>query len=337
MVHGYRSSFIVRSPPSRLGRNDARDSRWSIGSIQSLDHEDCHLERERNPGPPRAIRGVGTEARPDMICLQEIKAKLDQIPESASIEGYTCYWHGAGGYSGVAMHVRSDSPRASRFTHPDFDHETRIVEAQIEDTVFTSVYVPNGGKDFEAKIAFLQLADRVRPRAPRARARAGPLRGHEHRPERHGRASRKSASHRRSASFRKSGRSSSAFSSVGGLVDVGRMLYPEDDDYFSWWAPWRNLRQRNIGWRLDYVLASESLAERARLCPSFREVGTATTPRSWPRSVTIRPPGQPVSQSHRLRDSEEPLDWRLTPKASHAVIVLPVRSIETSRDCETWV
>ena len=45
-----------------------------------------------------------------------------------------------------------------------------------------------------------------------------------------------------------------------GLVDVGRALDPDNDGLFTWWAPWRNMRQRNIGWRLDYVLASESLA-----------------------------------------------------------------------------
>ena len=39
-----------------------------------------------------------------------------------------------------------------------------------------------------------------------------------------------------------------------GLVDVGRALDPDNDGLFTWWAPWRNLRQRNIGWRLDYVL-----------------------------------------------------------------------------------
>jgi exodeoxyribonuclease-3 len=60
-----------------------------------------------------------------------------------------------------------------------------------------------------------------------------------------------------------------------GLSDVGRRLNPGDDGYFTWWAPWRNMRQRNIGWRLDYVLASESLAERAVSCPSFREIGTS--------------------------------------------------------------
>src|SRR5688500_9059167 len=93
--------------------------------------------------------------QPDVICLQEIKAKLDQIPQTCSVEGYTCYWHGAGGYSGVALHVRRELAENVDYIHPAFDLETRIVQAQIEDTVFTSVYVPNGGKDFEGKIAFI--------------------------------------------------------------------------------------------------------------------------------------------------------------------------------------
>jgi len=60
-----------------------------------------------------------------------------------------------------------------------------------------------------------------------------------------------------------------------GLVDVGRALDPDNEGLFTWWAPWRNLRQRNIGWRLDYVLASESLAARATACPVLKDVGTS--------------------------------------------------------------
>ena len=44
---------------------------------------------------------------------------------------------------------------------------------------------------------------------------------------------------------------------------------------YSWWAPWRNMRARNIGWRLDYVLASDGLAARGSGCPALREVGTS--------------------------------------------------------------
>ena len=53
------------------------------------------------------------------------------------------------------------------------------------------------------------------------------------------------------------------------------VLDPENDGMFTWWAPWRNMKQRNIGWRLDYVLASEEIARRATSCPSYREVGTS--------------------------------------------------------------
>jgi exodeoxyribonuclease-3 len=44
---------------------------------------------------------------------------------------------------------------------------------------------------------------------------------------------------------------------------------------FTWWAPWRNLRERNIGWRLDYVLASESLYGRGTSCRIQRDFGTS--------------------------------------------------------------
>ena len=60
-----------------------------------------------------------------------------------------------------------------------------------------------------------------------------------------------------------------------GMVDLGRALDPENHGLFTWWAPWRNMRQRNIGWRLDYVFASAQLAERATSCPVQKDVGTS--------------------------------------------------------------
>jgi exodeoxyribonuclease-3 len=58
-------------------------------------------------------------------------------------------------------------------------------------------------------------------------------------------------------------------------VDVGRALDPDNDRLFTWWAPWRNLRQRNIGWRIDYVLASRAVASRATACRVLADVGTS--------------------------------------------------------------
>ena len=62
---------------------------------------------------------------------------------------------------------------------------------------------------------------------------------------------------------------------ASGLVDVGRALDPDNNELFTWWPPWRNLRQRNIGWRIDYLLASQPLAARASSSVSRRDFGTS--------------------------------------------------------------
>ncbi len=60
-----------------------------------------------------------------------------------------------------------------------------------------------------------------------------------------------------------------------GLVDVGRALHPDNERALHLVAAWRNMRQRNIGWRIDYILASEALARRATECVVRADVGTS--------------------------------------------------------------
>jgi exodeoxyribonuclease-3 len=60
-----------------------------------------------------------------------------------------------------------------------------------------------------------------------------------------------------------------------GLTDVGRAVDPDNDGLFTWWAPWRDMRKRNIGWRLDYLLASPGLADKVQSCVVQPEVGTS--------------------------------------------------------------
>jgi exodeoxyribonuclease III len=198
--------------------------------------------------------------RPDVVCLQEIKATIDQLPVwLCEIEGYWCYWHGAKGYSGVGLHVsKALAPDRPAFEHPSFDYENRIAVVRLpaRDRC-ASVYVPNGGKDFPAKMRFLAALDQY---AADLRSEPLPLvvcgdlnvartemdvHPKERKPRAIGQLPEERAQLERIIGH--------------GLVDVGRALEPDNDQLFTWWAPWRNLRQRNIGWRLDYVLASESL------------------------------------------------------------------------------
>ena len=94
--------------------------------------------------------------RPDVVCLQELKAEPNQIPESCKLADYHAYWHGMRAYSGVSLHIRKDLfDGAPQFSHPDFDMEARIVQVAFGNLVIASVYVPNGGKDYPAKLGFL--------------------------------------------------------------------------------------------------------------------------------------------------------------------------------------
>jgi exodeoxyribonuclease-3 len=213
--------------------------------------------------------------QPDVICLQELKASPAQIPATiCDLEGYKCYWHGAAAYSGVGLHIRLASAQgAPEFSHPHFDTETRIVQARVGDTIFASVYVPNGGKDYDAKIGFLNslidYAGEVQKDGTKL-VLCGDMNIARTDLDVHPKERKQNIIGQRPEE-----RDLLEKLLAQGLVDVGRMLYPNADDYFTWWAPWRNLRQRNIGWRLDYVLASQSLASRATECPSHREIGTS--------------------------------------------------------------
>lgn len=213
--------------------------------------------------------------QPDVVCLQEIKASLDQIPVwLCELEGYWCYWHGAKGYSGVALHVRRAlSPDRPAFAHPDFDYESRIVTAEVAGVTFASIYVPNGGKDFPAKMGFLAALERY-VASLNADGRRAVLCGDlniartdmdvhpkERKPRAIGQLPEERALLERIIGH--------------GLVDTGRALEPENDQLFTWWPPWRQMRERNIGWRLDYVLASSPIFDRVGSCSVQREFGTS--------------------------------------------------------------
>ena len=217
--------------------------------------------------------------RPDIVCLQEIKATSDQIPTAlCEMEGYWCYWHGGKGYSGVALHVsKAFAPERPTFAHPSFDYESRIATVEVAtaagDLTVASVYVPNGGKDFRAKMQFLEAMDAYAASfqaAGRQLALMGDMNVARTERDVHPKERKPRAigqlPEERAIIERLIGR---------GLVDVGRALDPDNDELFTWWAPWRNMRQRNIGWRLDHVFASEALASRATACPVQKDIGTS--------------------------------------------------------------
>jgi exodeoxyribonuclease-3 len=213
--------------------------------------------------------------KPDVLCLQEVKASVEQLPMwLCDIEGYWCYWHGGKGYSGVGLHVRKDTvPERPAFQHPSFDYEHRVVTARLPELTVVSIYVPNGGKDFDAKLRFLESLAEF---SAEHEATGQPLvlcgdmnvaltdmdvHPKERKPGIIGQRPDERALMTRIIEH--------------GLVDVHRKVEPDNAELFTWWAPWRNMRQRNIGWRLDLILASRVIADRTVSCVVQREFGTS--------------------------------------------------------------
>ncbi len=211
--------------------------------------------------------------KPDVLCLQEIKATHAQIPEPlTTLHEYWSYWHGGPkGYSGVSLHfLRSRFTEPPAFTHPVFDDEYRIVDALIGDTRFASVYVPNGGKGFDAKIEFLRELARWTGEKRAAGERLivcgdlnvaltdADVHPSQIKPGGIGQRSDERALLREAIDH--------------GLVDLVRTTHRGDIPVFTWWPPWRDSREKNIGWRIDFVLVAEELAARVKSCEVRKEV-----------------------------------------------------------------
>ncbi len=213
--------------------------------------------------------------QPDIACLQELKATPDQLSETLTmLPEYWSYWHGGPkGYSGVSLHVRRSAfPERPEFTHPPFDVECRVVQAKLSDgLVVASIYVPNGGKDFAAKLQFLEAMDAY---VAGARAAGGSLvlcgDMNVARTDKD-----VTVKERNPATIGQRPDERALFERIleTGLVDVARALDPDTETMFTWWPPWRGMRQKNRGWRIDYLLASDAM--KASECRVLADVGTS--------------------------------------------------------------
>jgi exodeoxyribonuclease-3 len=214
---------------------------------------------------------------PDVVCVQELKATPDQLGETLTmLPEYWNYWHGGPkGYSGVSLHVRKAAfAGRPEFGHPDFDVECRVVQAKLEgELVVASVYVPNGGKDYAAKLKFLEAMQGYVDAAHAAGRRlvlCGDMNVARTDADVHPKERKPGAIGQRDDERQLFERILAC-----GLVDVARALDPSSDRLFTWWPPWRGLRQKNQGWRIDYILASENRGLTPVECGVLGDVGTS--------------------------------------------------------------
>jgi exodeoxyribonuclease-3 len=217
-------------------------------------------------------------AKPDILCLQEIKAKPEQI--DVFIDGYDAFWYPAEkpGYSGTAV-ISNKAPKQVVYGFPkdiikeykvpgdiygDPNEEGRVIAAEYDKFWVVTVYTPNAKDDLSriplrhkhwdpAFLAYCQKLEQDKPvifcgdlnvaHTEDDLANPKPNRG------------KKGFTDEERSGFQ-------AFIDTG-FVDTLR-LFRQGNGYYTWWSHFANARARNVGWRIDYFLVSASLKDKVR-------------------------------------------------------------------------
>lgn len=227
------------------------------------------------------------ETRPDVACLQELKAVQNAFPEEALREaGYEAVWHGQKSWNGVAILMRGAKPEEVRRGlpgEPD-DEQSRYLEAVVNGITIGCLYLPNGnpapGPKFDYKLRWMERLEAHAAtllRGGKDVVLAGdfnviPTERDAYRPERWV----------DDALFRPETRAAFEKLMAQGWMDAVRALHP-DETIYTYWDYFRAAFSRNAGLRIDHLLLSPTLAGR------LITAGVDTVVRGWEKTSDHAP------------------------------------------------
>ena len=226
--------------------------------------------------------------QPDHLCLQELRATVDDVDDVLrSPAGYNTHWHSAvkKGYSGVALYTRSSAERTHRRTNFELcADEGRVLRADFDDLSVTSLYVPSGSSSPERlaiKYRYLDqlagftqaLLDEHRPMALCGDFNIAHTAIDIHDPK----------GNAKNSGFLPEEREWFSKLLAQGWVDILRVLHPGERGHWSWWSNRGRAREKDLGWRIDYVLVSPELAPRVREAWIEKKAGLSDHAPVWIR------------------------------------------------------
>jgi exodeoxyribonuclease III len=212
----------------------------------------------------KALKWVD-ERRPDILCLQEIKATASQFPDALFDTQYATLTINGGErkwYSGTATFSHLTPESTDFCLDIDAEHEGRIIQHDYDDFVLFNVYFPNGQKDEERlayKMAFydrfLTYCDSLRD-AGRSIVICGDVNtAHKEIDLKNPKANSKTSG------FLPEERAWIDRLVDHGYIDTFRYVHGDVEEEYSWWSYRFSARTKNVGWRIDYFFISDDLAE----------------------------------------------------------------------------
>lgn len=221
----------------------------------------------------KGFRDIFTQLDADFFCLQETKMQEGQL--DLSFEGYTSYWNYAEkkGYSGTAIFTKHQPLQVTYGLGIDeHDHEGRVITLEMEKFFLVTVYTPNSqdslkrldyrmtwDDDFRA---YLQKLDQSKPVLICGDLNVAHKEIDLKNPK----------TNRMNAGFTDQEREKFQLLLDAGFIDTFRYFYPEQTNIYSWWSYRFKAREKNAGWRIDYFLASASLADKLKEAKIHTEI-----------------------------------------------------------------
>ncbi|MBU6500844.1 MAG: exodeoxyribonuclease III [Patescibacteria group bacterium] len=225
---------------------------WNVNGLRSV----------RRKGHEDFLKEFGA----DFVCLQEIKAQKEYMNEGLFAEASThCYFNDADkkGYSGVAIYTKRKPIKMWQdIGHKRFDSEGRFLRLDYDDFTLINIYIPHGGRDKENLAYKLEVYDCLLRYLKDIQENNIIMVGDFNIAHDEIDLARPKDNHD-NIMFTREERAQIDKLLGFGFLDTFREIY-KDGGHFTWWPYRLDLRERNIGWRIDYIFVSRSIADNLR-------------------------------------------------------------------------
>ena len=199
----------------------------------------------------------------DVFCLQETKLQDGQI--DLDLPGYEQYWNYAEkkGYSGTAVFTKK-TPLSVTYGIgvEEHDHEGRVITLEFEEFYLVTVYTPNSQNELKRLDYRMEWENAFRAYLLALKEKKGVIVCGDMNVAHKEIDLKNPKTNRQNAGFTDEERAKMTELLDSGFVDSFRYFYPDAEGIYSWWSYRFQARAKNAGWRIDYFLVSEELAER---------------------------------------------------------------------------
>lgn len=199
----------------------------------------------------------------DIFCVQETKLQEGQI--QLDLDGYHQFWNYAEkkGYSGTAVFTKEKPLTVSYdFSIDGSEPEGRIITLEFEKFFLVTCYTPNSQRDL-ARITFrLDWEDKIREYLKEINNKKPVILCGDLNVAHQEIDLKNPKSNQHNSGFTPEEREKMTLLLGSGFLDSFRHLYPDKEEAYTWWSYMNKVRERNIGWRIDYFIVSETLKDR---------------------------------------------------------------------------